>query len=270
VLDRPRVHSARAPLSWSTIQLVRDLGHAGALRLIDDLARHGVRTLFVQTGNSTSNSAIFDRSAQEVFLRAAHARGMKVVARYLPDMADIGFDLGRVTQAIRFETSDGQHFDAFALDIESTTISHESDRNHALDMLSKKIRGVVGPSYPLGAIIPAPVSLAKKSGFWDTFPYASIAQTYDVFLPMGYYTFDGRGTATAAADSLANVRILRAQQGCASVPIHLIGGLAEQSTPAEVRAFADAARKSGCIGASLYGWVGTTATDWKELRGISR
>lgn len=194
---------------------------------VSDMASHGVHTLFIQTGNSTSKSAVFDPRAQESFIRAAHAHGMKIVAWYLPDLKNVNFDYGRIAQAIRFSTSDGQRFDSFALDIESTAVADEASRNRALDSLSLLIRGLVAPSYALGAIIPAPVGLAKKAGNWDTFPYESIAKTYDVLVPMGYYTFDGTGATAASADALANVRILRSQPGCANVPIHLIGGLAD-------------------------------------------
>ena len=237
---------------------------------VKDMASHGVRTVFVQTGNSTSKAAIFKPSAQESFIRAAHARGMKVVAWYLPSMENVDRDYSRVAQAIRFRTSDGQRFDSLALDIESTAITPELARNQALSELSGKIRNLVGESYPLGGIIPSPVSLAKKAGHWDTFPYESVAKTYDVILPMGYYTYDGRGATVAKAATIDNVRILRAQPGCASVPVHLIGGLADKSTAADVRAFASAARHSGSIGTSLYSWTGTTDADWKALGGISK
>lgn len=237
---------------------------------VRDMAGHGVRTLYVQTGNSKQKLAIFDPAGQEAFLRAAHARDMKVVAWYLPDMEDVGFDYDRIAQAIGFRTSDGQRFDSFALDIESTAIKDEASRNRALETLSRRLRDLVGVSYPLGGIIPSPVSLAKKAGHWDTFPYGSVARTYDVLLPMGYYTYDGRGAVVAKADSLGNVRILRQQPGCAKVPIHLIGGLAHKSTSGAVEAFANASRVSGCVGASLYGWSGTTAAHWKALQAIGR
>ncbi len=267
-IERPSVDAYRGLASWVDVYDGRAWANPEAA--VKDMASHGVRTLFVQTGNSTSKSAVFNPRAQAAFIRAAHARGMKVVAWYLPDMVNVTYDYDRIAQAIRFKTSDGQRFDSLALDIESTAISQESARNRALDVLSWKIRSLVGASYPLGAIIPSPVGIAKKAGYWDTFPYESVAKVYDVFVPMGYYTYHGRGAAAALADTLGNVRILRAQPGCANVPIHLIGGLAEKSTPAEVQAFANATRKSGCIGGSLYSWTGTTAADWKALRGISR
>jgi hypothetical protein len=237
---------------------------------VRDMAGHGVRTLFLQTGNSSAKRPVVDPPAQQAFIRAAHARGMKVVAWYLPGLAHVDRDFDRIALAVRFVTSDGQRFDSFALDIESTVVAKESLRNAALDTLSRRIRDLVGPSYPLGAIIPSPVVIAKQAGYWDTFPYGSIARTYDVLVPMGYYTLSGAGAAAASANARNNVRIIRAQRGCGRIPIHLIGGLAQDSTPAEVRAFAEAARSHGCVGISLYGWAGTTSAEWKALEAARR
>ena len=110
------------------------------------------------------------------------------------------------------------------------------------------------------------MGIAKQVGFWNRFPYGSVARVYDVILPMGYYTYHGHSAAAAAADARGNVRILRAEPGCRTIPIHLIGGLAHSSSTGEVRAFASAAVSSGCIGASLYAWADTTASQWRALQ----
>jgi hypothetical protein len=235
---------------------------------VADMASHGARTLFIETGNSHSKSAFNHPVQIELFIREAHAHGMRIVAWYLPDLKSEAKDLDRVSQAITFRTVDGQSFDSFALDIESSAVRPESKRNAALASLSRKIRAVAGPSYPLGAIIPSPVGLARRAHYWDAFPYESIARTYDVFLPMAYYTYHGTGAQAARADAVDSVRIIRAQKGCATVPIHLIGGLADKSTTREVTAFVRGVRESGCIGASLYGWPGTSAGAWRALGAV--
>jgi hypothetical protein len=235
---------------------------------VDDMAAHGVRTLFIETGNSSSKAAFKDVPATEAFIRDAHAHGMRVVAWYLPYLKSESVDLTRITQAIAFRTSDGQAFDSFALDIESAAVKPLSKRVAALQSLSLKIRAAAGASYPLGAIIPSPVGLERKTGYWDTFPYAMLAQTYDVFLPMGYYTYHGKGGDAAFADATANVRIIRAQPGCADIPIHLIGGIAGKSNAGEAGGFVRAVGQTGCIGASLYGWTGTKAGMWTALAAI--
>jgi hypothetical protein len=233
---------------------------------VRDMAGHGVRTIFMQTGNSNSRGTVYDPTAQRAFISAAHAHGMRIVGWYLPDMVDPAYDYNRIAEALSLRTADGQAFDSFALDIESTAVRDLGARDAALGALSSKVRALVGASYALGAIVPPPVGIAKQAGFWDDFPYGSVARTFDVFLPMGYYTYHGKGAAAVAADVSANVRLLRAEPGCADVPIHLIGGLAAKSTPAEAKAFADEAVAAGCIGASLYSWSGTTAGEWSVLR----
>jgi len=232
---------------------------------VADMASHGVRTLYLQTGNSHADTAFKDVAATEAFIRESHAHGMRIVAWYLPYLKDEALDLDRVTQAIRFRTSDAQSFDGFALDIESSSVKPESMRILALESLTLKIRAAAGPSYALGGIIPSPVGLARKSGYWDSFPYAMVARTYDVLLPMGYYTYHAKGADAVYTDAKENMRLLRAEPGCATIPVHLIGGLAGDTTGPETSAFARAAGDTRCIGASLYDWVGTGATEWTAL-----
>lgn len=234
---------------------------------VRDMAAHGVRTIFIQTGNSGSAGDVYDPAGQEEFIRAAHSAGLRVVAWYLPKMVDLDFDYARIAAAIRFGTSDSQSFDGFALDIESTAVHDVDVRNRALDALAKRVRGLVGATYKLGGIVPSPVGIAKQTGFWDAFPWTAVARDFDVIVPMGYYTYHGKGPAAATADVAASLRLLRAEPGCANVPVHFIGGLAAKTNAAEVRAFADAARAGGCIGFSLYSWSGTTASKWQALEG---
>lgn len=234
---------------------------------VADMAGHGVRTLFIQTGNSNSNGVVYNPAGQEAFIRAAHARRMKVVAWYLPEMVDTARDMDRITKAIDFLTVDGQSFDSFALDIESTKIHPVSDRNAALVLLTAKIRDLVGPDYVLGGIVPSPVGIAKATGFWNDFPYGFVASHFDVMLPMGYYTYHGKGAKAAAADVVDSVARIRAQAGAATVPIHFIGGLSAKTTAAETQSFAATSLAKGCIGVSLYSWSGTGAAEWQALQG---
>jgi hypothetical protein len=236
---------------------------------VADMAAHGVRTIFVETANSSSSTGLVHPSALATFIVEAHARHMYVVAWYLPDLRPGPLDFDRVTQAIDFTSADGQKFDSFALDIESTVVKSESARNQELAALSARIRGRVGAGYALGAIIPSPVGLAGAKSHWRGFPYAPLARTYDVFLPMHYYTFDIRTAKATYTSTLANMRLLRAQPGCAATPVHMIGGISGPSSTAQVHQFVRAVRETGCIGASLYGWAGTSAAAWKELAALT-
>jgi len=263
----PSLDAYRGLGSWVDIYDAKAWKNPSAA--VADMASHGVKTLYLETSNSRSEFAVKDAAAIGAFVQAAHSHQMKVVAWYLPDLTKPATDFYRVSQAINFTTPEGQKFDSFALDIESSAIKSESTRNRLMNALSARIRALVGTSYPLGGIIPSPVGLAKKAGYWNAFPYSSVARTYDVLLPMGYYTYHGKTASAAYTDARNNIRIIRAQAECATIPIHLIGGLAENSSAAEVRAFVRAQREGGCIGASLYSWPGTTAAHWAALAAVT-
>jgi hypothetical protein len=235
---------------------------------IEDMQRHGVRTLFVQTTHFNAPDPFFNKKALLEFISAGHAHGMKVVAWYLPNMKPGSVDYPRVVAAIKLRTADGQAFDSFALDIESNAIHNEWERNAGLEALSKKIRAYAGPTYPLGAITPAPIGLVKVNSVWHNFPYTMVARYYDVFLPMGYWTYHGHSAAIARRDTRYNIALIRSKPGCEAIPIHVIGGEAESATNGQVQAFATAVREGGCVGASLYGWAGTTPPMWKTMSTI--
>ena len=262
----PSIAAYKGLGSW--VDIYDDKAFKDPAATVRDMAAHGVKTLFIETGNFHTSGAINNPAALTAFIRACHAKHMRIVAWYLPNLKSGSVDYVRATKALHFKTPDGQKFDSFALDIESTAVSSASARNRGLAALSKKIRGLVGRSYPLGAIIPSPVGLSQKRGYWDAFPYAMIAGYYDVFLPMGYYTYHGGGASAAHADAAANVRILRSQKGCSAKPIHLIGGISDDSSAAQVKAFVSATRSTRCFGASLYGWAGTSKADWKALEQV--
>jgi hypothetical protein len=264
--DGPSLDAYKGLGSW--VDIYDDKAWANPGAAVADMARHGVRTLYLETSNSRSSFDVKDSSKVATFISAAHAHNIKIVAWYLPDMTKVSKDYSRIEKAINFHTSDGQKFDSFALDIESSAVKSESARNKALASLSTKIRSLVGCSYPLGAIIPSPVGLAKKAGYWNAFPYSDVAQRYDVILPMAYYTYHGKGASAAYSDAKSNVTILRKQKGCSTVPIHLIGGIAEKSSSAEVQAFVRAVVDTHCFGGSLYSWPATSSNDWKSLAAI--
>ena len=252
--------------SW--VDIYDDSAWRDPAAVVADMASHGVRAIHIETGNSRSAGELFKPAKLKQFITEAHAHDMKIVAWYLPDLKDLDRDFGRIDAAIKLTTPDGQRFDSFELDIESGAVTPESKRNSALLALSTRIRKSVGPAYPLGAIIPSPVGLSRKGSYWSTFPYSDLARIYDVFVPMGYYTYHGDGAKLALSDTLGNARILRAKKGCSAIPIHLIGGVAEKSSAAEVAAFVRGVREARCIGASLYGWAGTKPAHWQELKAV--
>jgi hypothetical protein len=232
---------------------------------VRDMHAHHVRTLFLETANYGWPTSVAQRSAVSAFISACHARDMRIVAWYLPDFRRGLRDYRRSMAAISFHTPDGQRFDSFSLDIEASIVKPASVRSHRLIVLSQRLRTATGPSYALGAIIPSPVGMTRSASYWRGFPYARLAGLYDVMAPMGYYSYHGRGAKQAYQETLSNVAIIRDQTGDPAVPIHVIGGLAENSSGAETQAFVRATRETGVIGASLYDWATSDAADWAAL-----
>jgi hypothetical protein len=255
--------------SW--IDIFDDAAWRNPEAAVRSMDSNGATILFLQSGSSRPGPAVFRRARTGRFLRAAHERGITVIAWYLAPYVDRDYETRRAIGAIEFETSDGERFDGFALDIETAADSPAAPvRNRRLLAMSERLREVAGPSYSLGAIIPSPAGLAMPHGrrWWPDFPYRALHRLYDAFLPMGYYTYHSSTAAGAYRDTRRNIRLLREATGDPAVPIHLIGGGAAQSNAAEGRAFARAANSKGVIGASMYDQMTMGPEDWSALRAI--
>jgi hypothetical protein len=228
------------------------------------IASRGAKTLFLETGNSRQPTDVVRAGQLERLVDAAHAAGLKVVAWYLPELLYPARDLRRALAAVRLTTATGGHFDSFALDIESSDVRTVTLRNKRLLTLSEALRAAVGTSFPLGAIVPSAVGMEKHPKYWPRFPYADLRRSYDVFLPMAYYTYRVKGRFLSARYVIRSVALLRAEAG-SDVPVHVIGGIANATGPAEAAGFMDAVSRCGPIGFSLYDFPITTGATWKAL-----
>jgi hypothetical protein len=229
-----------------------------------EMKRRGVRTVYWETGSwRLARSENFrDREATELAIDQSHKLGMKIVAWYLPGLDNVRLDMRRTRAAVRLRTELGGRFDGYAADIESQRIGPIAERNAALMRYSRALRRFVGDDYALGAIVPDQRSSTISPGLWPGLPYASLARLYDVFLPMAYSTYRGRGSSYVYSYTRANVEYVRAATGR---PVHIIGGL-DPLPPAEPRAVVRGARDGGAIGASFYDFVGATPSTWRALR----
>jgi hypothetical protein len=277
--DAPFRHQAEATATGvASIDLYRGLGSwvdiyerrswADPERTIAGMHRHGVRTLYLQTTNFARKLAIKFPKQQARFIEAAHRAGMRIVAWYLPGFRHLRKDFHRSMDAISFRTPSGDRFDSFALDIESPEVRKPGVRTARLLRLSGWIRDAVGPAYPLGAIIPTPLGMKRNPTYWPRFPYRRLAAVDDVFLPMTYFTWATGGEQGAHGYTAACIRIIRNEVRDPSFPIHVIGGISNQSTRAEARGFVHAVREQGVIGASYYAYHGTSRSQWRALRRI--
>jgi len=234
-------------------------------RQVAAMARDGVKTLYLQTGNYGQQA---NRAKLGRFIDAAHAHGIRVVAWYLPSFAHPVWDARHARQAIRFRSPHGERFDSFALDIEASIVSSESLRNHRLIDLSRRLRKAVGPKYALGAIIPSPLGIRRHRHYWRSFPYRGLARIYDVFLPMAYFTdHDLHGIRRVRSYLAADVAIIRHRTGKPHVPVHLIGGISRSMTRADTTGFMRAVADCRPLGYSLYAWSVMPRGMWPKLRG---
>ena len=224
-----------------------------------------MRTLYLQTSNSNRSADLVRPAGLGRLVDAAHARGLRVVAWYLPTLVRPARDLRRALAAIRFRTQTGGGFDSFALDIESSAVRSPALRNARLLDLSRLLRAAVGPSYALGAIIPSPRGMQLLPHYWPGFPYSDLYRVYDVFLPMAYFSYRARGTAPVARYVGRSVEVIRARTGDPDVAIHVIGGISQRTGAAEARGFMRAVHGCRTLGFSLYDYSGTNATAWRTL-----
>jgi hypothetical protein len=175
-------------------------------------------------------------------------------------------DFRRSMQAIRFKSRDSERFDSFALDIEATVVGNIARRNKRFLRLTERIRRHAGDGYALGAITPDP----QADGYWPNFPWKRVAKDYDVVVPMGYFSFFTDGYRQVRRYTERNIRQIRRATGDRDIPIHVIGGIADDMEPRETRAFVHATKSHGVLGASLYDSPITAPESWRILKGFER
>ncbi len=230
---------------------------------VDDMAAHGVKTLFLQAARDDTRSphGIVDRALVAEFLVRAHERGMRVVAWYLPTFADVDTDLAQLLQLARFDVL-GHRFDGIAVDIEDVdTVPDHEERNARLVDLAKRFRAASG-SDAIGAIVLPPVlTEVVNPKRWPDFPWQQLRADYDVWLPMSYWTM--RSVSSGYHDGYTyndeSVRRLRADLDDPHAVVHAIGGIADTATAAELDRFAVSLHDDGAIGGSIYDWNTLTA-----------
>ncbi len=264
--SRPSLRAYEGLGAWVDVYDPTVWRHAAdAVREMD---AHGVQTLFLETSSWRIPEDIFRPKTVSVFIHEAHRRGMQVVAWYVPDFYDLKRDYRRTMAAIRFRTPNGEKFDSFALDIESFRVRDVAKRSSRLLQLSARIRKAVGRDYPLGAIVISPVATHRVPSGWPGFPYRALASYYDVFLPMGYYSYRTDGATAAFNYTRDTVQLLRKDTRNQMLPIHAIGGEAEFTDGPEAKAFVDAVKRFDAIGASLYDFDTSGPEDWAHIEKV--
>jgi hypothetical protein len=229
--------------------------------VVRTLAARHVHTLYLETSNWKHRAAVVRPVRVGRFVDAAHAAGLAVVAWTLPSLSHPAADLRRARAALGYRSPQGGRFDGFALDVESTLVRSIARRNRLAAALAAAVRRAAH-GCPLGAITIAPVGASP--GYWPGYPFAALARTADVLLPMAYFTDRTRGPARVAAWTAANLRAVRRQAG-SRVAIAPVAGEARGATRPELAAFLRAARAWGVPGLSLWEYGETTPAQWALL-----
>jgi hypothetical protein len=231
------------------------------VRQIDAMADAGVQTLYLQTGHDRSADDVIEPERLGALIERAHERGLHVVAWYLPTFVDPAKDLRRLVAASELPV------DGLGVDIEATTVTDPAVRNQRLLELTAALRDEVGDDKVLAAITLTPVHLqVVNPDFWPDYPWAQIGAAYDVIVPMAYWSL--RTGDLRAGDRYVGETIdrIRASVGRDDVPIHVVGGIADEVTPADVEGMLAALTERGAIGGSLYDWNTSTPELWEVLQ----
>lgn len=229
---------------------------------IDRMAAAGVQTLFIQTGKWDSPTDVHEPARLLPLIARAKARGMDVVAWYLPTFQDVDKDLRRLVAAASIPG-----VDALGVDIESSAVKDPATRNQRLVDLSARLRQLL-PGVALAAIPYPPVVFQSINlNLWPGFPWSSLASSYDVWMPMSYQSHRkvSSGWRDAYRYTADNVDRVRASLG-PDVLIHAIGGIANATSVNDVNGMLRASSERGVIGGSLYDWPTTPATLLSALR----
>ena len=233
---------------------------------IDRMASLGVQTLYVQTSRWNAEADVLEPERLVPLLQRARARGLRVVAWYLPTFVDPATDLRRLLAAVDLGV------DGLAVDIESRDVAGHAERSRRLVELSAALRRAV-PEVSLGAVVFPPVAMeVVNPGFWPGFPWAELAPLYDVWIPMSYQSFrtEASGLRDGYRYTAENIDRLRADLGDPSAPVHSVGGIADATTPQDVAGMVAASGERGALGGSLYDWRTTGAELWPELQAFRR
>ncbi|MBW3643979.1 MAG: hypothetical protein KY441_00555 [Actinobacteria bacterium] len=233
---------------------------------IDRMADVGVQTLYVQTSRWNAPADVLEPERLLPLIERARARGMSVVAWYLPTLVDPQTDLRRLLAAAALPV------DAVAVDIESGDVTDVAERNRRILRLSHELRHAL-PDTALAAIPYPPVALEViNPALWPDFPWRELDTYYDVWMPMSYSSF--RTAASGYRDgyryTAENIDRLRANLGSPNARVHTVGGIADAVSGADVDGMVRAAAERGAIGGSLYDWRTTSELLWPHLQGFRR
>jgi hypothetical protein len=229
---------------------------------LDIMSYLGIQTIYIQTAHRKFDADIIEGDRLGPFIDRAHALGMSVVAWYLPTLEDTFVDLRRLVGATNLP------IDGLAVDIESLAVGNPAERTRRLLELSTALRQVMG-TRAIGAITPSAVHLqVVNPNFWPGFPWPELGSTYDVIVPMSYWSVRRPEWRSGERYIGENIDRIRASTGRPDMPINVAGGIADGITLEDVSGMVRAIQARGIMGASLYDWNTSQPAQWDVLRAL--
>ena len=239
--------------------------YAAPERTAQRIASRQVRTVWVETANDGAAVDVVDPVRLGRLVDALQARGIRVVAWYLPGHVKPPLDQRRALAMLSFRTATGGAFDGVALDIESTKLRNVALRSRRAVTLTRQLRAAAG-DVPLAIVPFNPRGLERRPATWPRFPWADLAASADAFAPMVYTGGALKGFDATYGYVTRALRLLRVNTADPDVQIHVVGGVADRLGPEELAGFVAAVEDDGgTIGVSLYDWLTTTPRAWKAL-----
>jgi hypothetical protein len=243
--------------------------YASPERAAQRIAARNVLTVWVETANDGAKVDVVNPVQLGRLVDALHARGVRVVAWYLPGHVKPVVDLRRSLAMLTFRTATGGAFDGVALDIESTKLRNVGLRSQRAVALTRQLRQAAGDT-PLAVIPFNPRGLERRPTTWPRFPWADLAVSADAFAPMIYTGGALKGFDATYGYVTRALRLLRLNTGDPDVQIHVAGGVADRLGSEELAGFVAAVEDDGStIGVSLYDWMTTPPRAWKALAPVS-
>jgi hypothetical protein len=245
-----------------------DWSHAlgGETPVVDEddfgaMADLGIQTVYLQTSHlGVPDQIVLEQERVERLIDAAHDNGLSVVAWYLPRLEDVDVDLERLVASAELDV------DGLAVDIESTAVEDPVERNARLLELGAALRDEL-PDRVIAGVTPSAVHLeVVNPAYWPDFPWVDVAETYDVLVPMTYWSIRLPEWRDGNRYVGENIDRIRAATGDPGVPLHVIGGIADGATVEQVQGMLQAIdARDGVLGASLYDWATASPQQWAAL-----
>jgi hypothetical protein len=214
----------------------------------------------------------YARNSLDRLLPAAHKAGIAVIAWVYPTLKDVSADARLTAEVAAYTTPSGDHADGIATDIE------EVDDSASVYTYGQLLRALIGPDMLLVAHVFHPFAQVY-------YPYAAIATSWNVILPMNYWhsranrAYSPADVRRFVANSITTVQAAMGADGSVTpLPVEELGqmydmytmdgtGAKNAPTGPEVTADMDAAWASGSIGVSYFEWQTATQAEWAALTG---